>query len=93
LRSSVIDKQITDKANNLNTIIFTKEISGLRTKSEQLEWRRSKVVELRSRGLSYAEIAKQLQVSRASITSDVQYLCEQAKGTIKEYVREYLPYK
>jgi len=28
-----------------------------------------------------------------SITSDVQYLCEQAKGTIKEYVTEYLPYK
>jgi hypothetical protein len=30
-------------------------------------------------------------VSRASITSDVQYLHEQAKGTIKEYVTEHLP--
>jgi hypothetical protein len=32
-----------------------------------------------------------LQVSKASITSDVQYLREQAKGTIKEYVTEHLP--
>ena len=41
--------------------------------------------------LTYAEIAQQLQVSRASIGSDVQYLREQAKGTIKEYVTEHLP--
>ena len=61
------------------------------TKADQLEWRRSKVVELRSRGLSYGEIAHELQVSKASITSDVQYLREQAKGTIKEYVTEHLP--
>jgi predicted DNA-binding protein YlxM (UPF0122 family) len=46
---------------------------------------------MRARGLSYAEIAQQLQVSRASIGSDVQYLREQAKGTIKEYVTEHLP--
>ena len=56
-----------------------------------MEWRRSKVIELRSRGLSYQEIARELQVSKASITSDVQYLREQAKGTIKEYVTEHLP--
>ena len=46
---------------------------------------------MRARGLSYAEIAQQLQVSRASIGSDIQYLREQAKGTIKEYVTEHLP--
>ena len=61
------------------------------TKAEQLEWRRAKVVELRARGLSYAEIAQYLQVSRASIGTDVQYLRELAKGTIKEYVTEHLP--
>ena len=61
------------------------------TKSDQLEWRRSKVIELRSRGLTYQEIAHELQVSKASIVSDVQYLREQAKGTIKEYVTEHLP--
>ena len=60
------------------------------TKSE-VEWRRSKVIELRSRGLSYQEITRELQASRASIGYIVQYLCEQAKGTIKEYLTEHLP--
>ena len=37
------------------------------------------------------EIARELQVSRASISSDMQYLRSQAKESIKEYVTEYLP--
>jgi len=49
--------------------------------NSSVEWRRSKVV----------EIAQQLQVSRASIGSDVQYLRSQAKESIKEYVTEHLP--
>jgi orotate phosphoribosyltransferase-like protein len=60
----------------------------LSTKSDQLEWRRFKVVELRSRGLSHGEIARELQVSRTAITSDIQYLRSQAKENIKEYVTE-----
>jgi orotate phosphoribosyltransferase-like protein len=63
----------------------------LSTKIEQVEWRRSKVVELRSRGLSQTEIAHELQVSKASIGLDMQYLRSQAKETIKEYVTEHLP--
>ena len=63
----------------------------MKEKADQLEWRRSKVVEMRARGLSYAEIARELQVSRASIGSDVQYLRNQAKQTIKEYATEHLP--
>jgi len=36
------------------------------------------------------EIARELQVSKASVTSDVQYLREQAKATVKEYTTEHL---
>ncbi|MFL6380568.1 MAG: hypothetical protein ACJ72S_04665 [Nitrososphaeraceae archaeon] len=61
------------------------------TKADQLEWRRSKVVEMRARGLSHGEIAHELQVSRASISSDIAYLRNQAKESIKEYVTEHLP--
>jgi transcriptional regulator len=57
----------------------------LSTKIEQLEWRRSKVVELRARGLSQTEIARELQVSKASISLDMQYLRSQAKESIREY--------
>jgi hypothetical protein len=63
----------------------------LSTKADQLQWRRSKVVEMRARGLSHGEIAHELQVSRASISSDIQYLGNQAKETIREYVTEHLP--
>jgi hypothetical protein len=63
----------------------------LSTKSDQLEWRRSKVVEMRARGMTHGEMARELQVSRTSITSDIQYLRNQAKEIIKEYVTEHLP--
>ena len=56
-----------------------------------LQWRRDKVIELRGIGLSYAEIAQQLQVSTSSIGTDVQYLRQQAKENIKEYTTQYLP--
>jgi hypothetical protein len=46
---------------------------------------------MRSRGLSQIEIARELQVSAASISSDMQYLRNQAKESIKEYATEYLP--
>jgi hypothetical protein len=41
--------------------------------------------------LSQTEIARELQVSEASISLDIQYLREQAKGSIREYVTEHLP--
>jgi predicted transcriptional regulator len=63
----------------------------LSTKTEQIEWRRSKVVEMRARGLSQTEIAHELQVSKASISLDMQYLRSQAKESIKEYVTDHLP--
>jgi transposase len=65
--------------------------SGSQSKAEQLQWRRSKVVEMRARGMSQIEIARQLQVSDSSISSDVQYLREQAKESIKEYATDHLP--
>jgi predicted transcriptional regulator len=63
----------------------------LSKKNEQLKCRRSKVIEMRSRGFSQIEIAQQLQVSKASISSDMLYLRKQAKESIKEYVTEHLP--
>ncbi len=60
-------------------------------KSEQLEWRRGKVIELRAIGLSYAEIARELQVPKTSVAEDMLYLRKQAKESIREYVTEHLP--
>src|SRR5918911_1589468 len=63
----------------------------LNTKAEQLEWRRSKVIELRCRGLTYMEIARELQVPKTAVGEDMLYLRKRAKESIKEYVTEYLP--
>jgi hypothetical protein len=46
---------------------------------------------LRVRALSQTEIARELQVSEASISLEMQYLSSQAKESIKEYATEYLP--
>ncbi len=67
--------------------IYEGKIRHLSTKSDQLEWRRIKVVEMRARGLSHGEIARELQISRTSITSDIAYLRSQANESIKEYDR------
>jgi transcriptional regulator len=60
-------------------------------KANEIQWRRSKVIEMRARGMSQTEIALELQVSEASISLDMRYLREQTKESIKEYTTEYLP--
>ena len=46
---------------------------------------------MRASGMRQAEIARELQVSEASISLDMQYLRAQAKESIKKYATEYLP--
>jgi transcriptional regulator len=46
---------------------------------------------MRARGMTHEEIARELKVSRTSITSDIAYIRNQAKESIKEYATEYLP--
>src|ERR671927_422275 len=57
----------------------------------QLEWRRTKVLELLSKGDSQSEIAKTLQVDLSVISRDVYFLRQQAKDNIKKYIDERLP--
>src|ERR671926_1741291 len=57
----------------------------------QVEWRRTKVLELLSKGDSQSEIAKVLQVDLSIISRDVYFLRQQAKHNIKRYIDERLP--
>src|SRR5919198_923131 len=57
----------------------------------QVEWRRTKVLELLSKGDSQSEIAKTLQVDLSIINRDVYFLRQQAKTNIKRYIGETLP--
>jgi hypothetical protein len=57
----------------------------------QVEWRRTKVLELLSKGDSQSDIAKLLQVDLSIISRDVYFLRQQAKHNIKRYIDERLP--
>jgi hypothetical protein len=63
----------------------------LSTKADKLAFRREKVIMLKSRGLNHSEIAHELQISRPSIVSDVNYLRREAKESIRNYITEFLP--
>jgi Trp operon repressor len=57
----------------------------------QVEWRRTKVIELLSKGNSQSDIAKTLQVDLSIICRNVYFLRQQAKDNIKRYIDERLP--
>ena len=57
----------------------------------QVEWRRTKVLELLSKGNSQSDIAKTLQVDLSIISRDVYFLRQQTKDNIKKYIDERLP--
>jgi hypothetical protein len=58
---------------------------------DKVEWRRNKVQELLVKGYNHYEIASTLQISRPTITRDIQYLSQQAKENIRKYIDERLP--
>ncbi|PWU82045.1 MAG: hypothetical protein DLM72_03780 [Candidatus Nitrosopolaris wilkensis] len=57
----------------------------------KIEWRRSKVMELLVKGYNHYEIAKELQISRPTISRDTEWLRNQAKEELRQYVEEKLP--
>jgi DeoR/GlpR family transcriptional regulator of sugar metabolism len=52
--------------------------------NNSLEWRRSKVSELSSRGYNQSEISRVLQISQSTINRDIIYLRQQAKTKSKD---------
>jgi len=66
----------------------------IRTKvRQQIDWRRSKISELLSKGNSQAEISRILNIPKATINRDINYLRTLAKENIKEHIEERLPYE
>ena len=91
---TIVEKEATvtinaaKKRSIVNSMLFNKaKKSGppniYEAKSEQLQWCRSKVIEMRAKGMSQIEIARELQVSEASISSDIAYLRNRVKETIR----------
>ena len=65
----------------------------IKNAKQTLEWRRSKVLELSSEGRSQSDIARILQVSPATINTDIQFLKQEAKVNIRKYIDDRLPFE
>ncbi|HET7285273.1 MAG TPA: hypothetical protein VFI70_11360 [Nitrososphaeraceae archaeon] len=58
---------------------------------QQIDWRRSQVLELTSKGYSQSDIARVLQIDKSVICRDITALNQQSQENIKKYVDEKLP--
>ena len=59
--------------------------------AKQALWRKNQVLDLSSKGLSQADIARTLQVNESTISRDISSLNTQAKNNIRKYIDEHLP--
>src|SRR4051794_5260937 len=67
------------------------QMSTNMNQKDKVQWRRSKVQELLVKGYNHYEIASTLQISRPTISRDIQYLSQFAKSNIRRYIDERLP--
>jgi IS30 family transposase len=61
------------------------------TKQQHLEWRRSKVLDLASKGYSQREIARKLGMNLADVNRDIQFLRKQAQQSLQKHINEVVP--
>jgi hypothetical protein len=60
-------------------------------KQQQLDWRRSQVVELASMGYNQREIAHKLHVDTAAVNRDIHFIRQQAQENIKTHISQKMP--
>ena len=60
-------------------------------RQQQLDWRRSQVVELASMGYSTREIAQILQIDKSAVNRDIHFIRQQAQENIKNHIQERMP--
>jgi IS30 family transposase len=60
-------------------------------KQQQLDWRRSRVLELSSQGYSRREIASKLSVDPAAVNRDIQFLKQEAQDKLQHHIHEVIP--
>jgi predicted transcriptional regulator len=58
---------------------------------KQIQWRRTKVLELSSQGNTQSDIAKTLHVGEATVSRDISSLREQAQLNLKTHINDKLP--
>lgn len=65
----------------------------LRSTVQQIEWRRSQVLELMSEGLNQSEIARKLKIDKSSINRDTKFLMQLARKNVETHLQEKIPHE
>jgi transcriptional regulator len=63
-------------------------VNDLSSTVNNLEWRRSKVLELSSQGYTQSEIAKTLQVSQPSVNRDLAYIAKRSQENLQTHIQQ-----
>jgi DNA-binding NarL/FixJ family response regulator len=58
---------------------------------QQIEWRRSQVLELSSQGYNQTEICQKLQLDKSAVNRDIQFLRQQAHENLQHHIHETVP--
>jgi hypothetical protein len=66
-------------------------LSTKKGQSENIEWRRSKVLELSSEGNSQREIAQKLQIRKSAVNRDLLFLRNQARENLQHHIHDRIP--
>ncbi len=60
-------------------------------RQQQIEWRRSQVLELSSEGYNQMEIAQKLQIDKSAVNRDILYLRKQARENLQYHIHDKIP--
>jgi hypothetical protein len=63
----------------------------LSIKTQQVEWRRDRVLEPSSQGFTQSDIATMLQVDKSIISRDMAYLRDQAQENLQKHIHQTIP--
>jgi hypothetical protein len=55
---------------------------------QQIEWRRTKVLELASNGYNQTEICQTLQLDKSAVNRDIAFLRKQAKQDLQKHIHD-----
>ena len=60
-------------------------------RQQEIDWRRSQVLELSSKGYSLREIAHRLQIDKSTANRDLLFLQKQAQENLHKHIHEIIP--